>query len=62
MPSKMGMPDQLEGMEGERELLRSSDAVGKENIARDNQILLSLPLHVVNNASLAVSGSVDASG
>ena len=40
--------------------IRSSDAVGKENIARDHQILLSLPLHVVNNASLAVSGSVDA--
>lgn len=61
MPSKLGMPDQLELIVGKKDLLRSANAVSKENISRNDQFHFILHLHVINNTSLAMTGSVDAS-
>ena len=62
VPSRMGIPDQLQLIDENRRILCSANAGGKENISSNDQILFSLSLHVVDDASLAVAGSVNASG
>lgn len=56
----MVIPVQLWVKQGERQRLRSAHRIAEENIASDQQALITFPLHIVHYASLTVSGRENA--